>query len=316
MKKILKYGLLVIVAVVVLMTAFYFLFPESVFRIAVDAQRRAADLVRKEVQVDNHRIAYLEGGKGETVILLHGFGANKDSWLAFAKYLKGYHLVIPDIPGFGESSRAPTDHYGMESQVARINRFAEALKLDKFHLAGNSMGGALAASYSAKHARRVLTLALLAPAGVPSQKKSEFVIQMEKGQNLLLPGNEKEYDDLLALIFVQPPPIPAPFKKIFMADMAEHKEFNGKIWKDWQPEKFSLAPALPLISSPVLIMWGDQDKIVDVGGVAFLEKHLKTSRSVILKDTGHTPMIEKPEESAKAYLSFLKEYSMMKGNQK
>jgi len=94
----LKYGLLVIVAVVVLLTAILFPFPESVFRIAVDAQRRAADLVRKEVQVDNHRIAYLEGGKGETVILLHGFGANKDSWLAFAKYLKGYHLVIPTFP--------------------------------------------------------------------------------------------------------------------------------------------------------------------------------------------------------------------------
>jgi abhydrolase domain-containing protein 6 len=195
----------------------------------------------------------------------------------------------------------------MESQVARINRFAEVLKLDQFHLAGNSMGGALAASYSAKYEGRVLTVALLAPAGVPSQKKSEFVMQMEKGRNLLLPGNTKDYDDLLALIFVKPPPIPAPFKKIFMADMAEHKEFNAKIWKDWQPEKFSLAPVLPLILSPVLMIWGDQDKIVDVGGVAFLEKHLKTSKSVIMKDTGHTPMIEKPEESAQAYLNFLKE---------
>lgn len=307
MKKILKYGLLVIVAVVVLLTAFYFLFPESVFKIAVDAQRRAADLVRKEVQVDNHRIAYLEGGSGETVILLHGFGSNKDIWPAFAKHLKGYHLVIPDIPGFGESAQAPTDHYGMESQVARINRFVEVLKLDKFHLAGNSMGGALTASYSAKYAGRVLTIALIAPAGVPSQKKSEFVIQMEKGRNLLLPGNAKDYDDLLALIFVKPPPIPAPFKKILVADMAKHNAFNRKIWKDWQPEKFSLAPVLPLILSPVLIIWGDQDKIVDVGGVAFLEKHLKTSKSVILKDTGHIPMIEKPQESAQAYLNFLKE---------
>jgi pimeloyl-ACP methyl ester carboxylesterase len=89
--------------------------------------------------------------------------------------------------------------------------------------------------------------------------------------------------------------------------MAEHNAFDRKIWKDWQPEKFSLAPALPLISSPVLIIWGEQDKLVNVEGVPFLEKHLKTSRSVILKDTGHTPMIEKPEETAKPYLNFLKE---------
>ena len=307
MKNILKYGLLVIVAVVVLLVAFYYLFPESVFKMVINGQRRSADLVKKEVQVDDHKIVYLEGGKGETVILLHGFGSNKDSWPMFAKYLKGYHLVIPDIPGFGESSQVTADDYGMESQVARINRFVEVLKLDKFHMAGNSMGGALAASYGAKHSERLLTLALLAPAGIPSQKKSEFVMQMEKGRNLLFAGNAKDYDDLLALIFVKPPPIPAPFKKILIAYMADHSKFDKKIWKDWQPEKFSLAPALPLIESPVLIMWGDQDKIVDVGGVAFLEKYLKTSKTVILTDTGHTPMMEKPEESAKSYLSFLKE---------
>ncbi len=89
--------------------------------------------------------------------------------------------------------------------------------------------------------------------------------------------------------------------------MIAHTEFNKKIWKDWQPLKFSLAPILPLIQAPVLIIWGDQDKMTDVGGVAFLEKKLKNCRTVIMKDTGHAPMMEKPEESAKAYLSFLKE---------
>ncbi len=111
MKKFLGYGLLVIVAIFFLLALFYFLFPESVFKLAVNGQRRSADLVKKEVQVDDHRIVYLEGGKGETVVLLHGFALNKDSWAAFAKYLKGYHLVIPDVPGFGESSQVPTDSY-------------------------------------------------------------------------------------------------------------------------------------------------------------------------------------------------------------
>ena len=89
MKKFIGYGLLVIVAIVVLLAGFYFLFPESVFNLAIAAQRRSADLMKKEVQVDDHKIVYLEGGKGEKVILLHGFGANKDFWTAFAKYLKG-----------------------------------------------------------------------------------------------------------------------------------------------------------------------------------------------------------------------------------
>ena len=232
MKKFLKYGLLVVVAVVVLLAGFYFLFPEAVFKLAIDAQRRSADLVKKEVQVDDHRIVYLEGGKGETVILLHGFGGNKDHWTAFAKYLKGYHLVIPDVPGFGESSQVPTDSYSVESQVGRIDRFVEVLKLDKFHMAGNSLGGAFTATYGAKHPEKVLTLALLDTAGAPSQNKSEFVMQLEKGNNLLLASNTEDFDKLMALIFVKMPTIPASFKKIMVADWIAHAEFNKKIWND------------------------------------------------------------------------------------
>jgi abhydrolase domain-containing protein 6 len=307
MKKFLRYGLVVVVAVVVLLAAFYFLFPKAVFKLAIDAQRRSADLVKKEVQVDDHRIVYLEGGKGETVVLLHGFGGNKDHWTAFTKYLKGYHLIIPDVPGFGESSQVLTDNYSVENQVGRIDRFVEVLKFDKFHMAGNSLGGTLTATYGAKHPEKVLTLALLDPAGALSQKKSEFVIQLEKGNNLLLASNTEDYDNLMAFVFVKRPQIPASFKKIIAADLIAHTEFNKKIWNDAQPLQFSLAPFLPLIQSPVLIIWGDQDKMLDVGGVAFLEKNLKNYRTVIMKDMGHAPMFERPEETAKVYVNFLKE---------
>jgi abhydrolase domain-containing protein 6 len=307
MKKILGYVLVVVVAIVVLLAGFYFLFPESVFKLAIDAQRHSADLIKKEVQVDDHKIVYLEGGKGETVVLLHGFGANKDFWTAFAKYLKGYHLVIPDVPGFGESSQVPTDSYSVESQVGRIERFVEVLKLDKFHMAGNSMGGAFTATYGAKHPEKILTLALSDTAGAPSQNKSELVMQLEKGNNLLLANNTEDFDKLMALVYVKTPTIPTPFKKIMVADWITHAEFNKKIWNDWQPSQFTLAAVLPLIQAPVLIIWGDQDKLTDVGGVAFLEKRLKNYRTVIMKDTGHCPMVEKPEETAKAYMGFLNE---------
>jgi len=307
MKKFIKYGMIVIVGVVVLLAAFYFLFPEAVFKLAIDAQRRSADLVKKEVQVDDHRIVYLEGGTGETIVLLHGFGGYKDQWTAFAKYLKGYHLVIPDIPGFGESSQVPTNNYSVESQVGRIDRFVEVHKLDKFHMAGNSMGGAYAATYGAKHPGKVLTLALLDTAGVPSPSKSEFVLQLETGNNLLLAGNTEDVEKLLDLIYAKMPPIPPAFKKILIADWIAHTEFNRKIWNDTNPFQFSLAPVLPLIQAPVLILWGEQDKMLDVGSVVFLEKNLKNHRTVIMKDTGHCPMIERPEETAKAYRSFLNE---------
>lgn len=316
MKKFIGYGLVIVVAVVVLLVGFYFLFPETVFKLAMDAQRRSANLVKKEVQVDGQKIVYLEGGKGDTILLLHGFGGSKDAWTVFSKFLKGYHLVIPDIPGFGESSQVPTQSYNIDNQVGRIERFIEVLKLDTFHIAGNSMGGVFAATYGAAHPEKVLTITLMNTAGAPSPNKSEFVIQLEKGNNLFQINSIEDYNKLMDLIFVKRPAMPAAFKKIIAEDWwIAHTEFNMKIWKDMQStesvefSKYSVGPALSQIQEPVLIIWGDQDKITNIGGVDFLEKHLKNCETAILKDTGHCPMLEKPEETAKAYLNFLKEES-------
>ena len=245
MKKFLKYGMIVVVAVVLLLAGFYFLFPETVFKLAIDAQRRSADLVKKEVQVDDHRIVYLEGGAGETIVLLHGFGGYKDQWTAFAKYLKGYHLVIPDISGFGESSQVPTDNYSVESQVGRIDRFVEVLKLDKFHVAGNSLGGAYAATYDARHPGKVLTLALLDTAGVPFQNKSEFVLQLDKGNNLLLAGNTEDVDKLLALIYAKRPPIPKPSRKSWSRIGSPTQSSTGKYGTTRTRSSFPWRPSFP-----------------------------------------------------------------------
>ena len=310
MIKFIGYVLIVVAAVMVLLVGFYYLFPETVFKLAIDAQRRSADLVKKEVQVDGQKMVYLEGGKGQTVLLLHGFGGNKDVWTAFAKYFKGYHLVIPDIPGFGESSRVTTHSYDIDNQVGRIERFIEVLKLDTFHLAGNSMGGAFAAIYGAAHPEKILSIALMNTAGAPSPNKSEFVMQLEKGNNLFLIRDIEDYNKLMDLIFVKRPAIPASFSKILAADWISNTEFNMKIWDDMlsvESSEFSVGPALSKIDTPVLIIWGDQDKLTDIAGVALLEKNLKNYKTVVMKDTGHVPPIEKPEETAKIYRNFLNE---------
>ena len=313
MKKILvvSLGLLVLV-----FGGIYLLFPETLFNLVVKAGRRYAGLAKKEIQVDDHKIVYLDGGKGQTILLLHGFAANKDNWIRFAKYLtKDYHVVIPDIPGFGESSQIQNENYAAESQLKRIDRFTEVLKLERFHLAGNSMGGMLAGMYGAKYPQKVLTLALLAPGGVGSPSPSEVAILLQKGTNPLLTGNTGDFDRLIKLCFAKPPFIPSQFKKVLAADAVAHRDFNKKIWDDMlgnlTKEALSarenlLKPYLPQIQAPVLIIWGDTDKILDVGGVSVLEKNLKNYQTVIMKDTGHTPMLEKPQETAAYYVSYLK----------
>jgi abhydrolase domain-containing protein 6 len=309
MKKFLGYGLLAVVAVLV---GIYFLFPETLFRLSVDAQRHSAGLVKKEVQVDDHKIVYLEGGTGEAIVLLHGFGGNKDLWTPFAKALTpAHHVIIPDLPGFGESSFVAGDSYDLESQAKRLDRFAEALKLEKYHLAGNSMGGAIAAVYAARYPPKTLTLALMDTAGAKSAKAKEAAKELFKDGNPLLVGTAAGFDRLLQLAFARPPYIPGAFKKIMAREAIARRDENAKIWGDlkWnEPAAFEnmLDPYLPLIQAPVFILWGEKDRLIDVSGVPYLEKHLKHFQTVVMKDAGHMPMTEKPREASALYLSFLK----------
>ncbi|MBA4397577.1 MAG: alpha/beta hydrolase, partial [Syntrophus sp. (in: bacteria)] len=263
MKRILAVVFGLIALFVLLLVGTYFLFPKTVFDLALQAQRNSAGLVRKEIQVDDHKIVYLEGGKGQKILLLHGFGANKDNWTRFAKYLTGdYHVLIPDIPGFGESSQIRKANYDAENQMKRMDRFTEIMKLERFHLAGNSMGGMFAAVYAAKYPRKVSTLALLAPAGVKSPKMSEMAMLIQKGTNPFMAGSPEDFDKLIKLCFVKPPFVPSQFKKILAADAIAHSDFNKKISDDMKlnftgaapsPIETFLEPYLPQIQAPVLI---------------------------------------------------------------
>ena len=85
---------------------FIFAMPERAVRAALDYERRVAGLERREIDLpDGIKYVYLEGGKGEALLLLHGFGANKDNFTRVAKYLTPhYRVIVPDHIGFGESA--------------------------------------------------------------------------------------------------------------------------------------------------------------------------------------------------------------------
>ncbi len=297
----------VALVVILLLAVPYFLFPGFVFNLAQRAARHCAGLEKKAVRAGNDRIVYLEGGKGETVLLLHGYTCNKDFWVQFAKWLTpDYHVVIPDLPGFGDSTKRFDKNYNLDSQVLRIDRFARVLHLKKFHLVGHSMGGAIAALYAARFPQQLSTLALLDPAGVLTAKKSEFLLQWEKGVNILLIGSLADFQRALAVAYVKPPSLPGAFEKVLVAQAMANRKINEKIGHDIANERQALEPLLPRIQAPTLIVWGDQDRIIDISSVPILEKGLKSHRTVILKQTGHMPMIEKPAETAAAYTGFLK----------
>jgi pimeloyl-ACP methyl ester carboxylesterase len=268
---------------------------------------RSFGFVKKEVQVDSDRIVYMDGGQGETVLLLHGFACNKEYRSFFAKYLTGeYHVVIPDLPGFGESTKRHEENYTIDNQMKRFGRFANALGLERFHLAGNSMGGTIAAVYAAKNLRRISTLALLDPWRLKTTKAGKSEMEAIDCLGIRSAGEMEKCDPYF---FVKPPPSTEVFKKAFVAQAIAAKGYNEQILWQLFKEDFALEPFLPMIQAPVCIIWGDQDRICDVSGASVLEKGLKNHQTIILKDTGHFPMIGKPAETAEAYVNFLKNHS-------
>ena len=299
--------LIIILAIIVAAVGGYYAFPEKVAGFLISQARSKAGLSKKTVKIGDHNMVYLEGKTGrETILLLHGYSASKDNWLRLAAYLKDYHVVVPDLPGHGESSKLVSARYDLSSQIERLHKFAGEVKIEKFHIVGNSMGGWFAGAYAARYPAEVISVGLLNAAGVQSPQLSEVMRMGQKGENPLLLKDENDVDRLMSLIFVQPPFMPYPIKKWFSREALANKIINQKIMGDIATDIFSLENDLPKIAAPALILWGEKDKIIDVSSVPVFEKGLKSYKTVIIKDCGHAPMLEKPQETANAYLAFLK----------
>lgn len=305
-----KKAILAVAAIIVAALAVvYFAFPGVMLKAAMTYERGKAGLEEKTVTVGDHTIVYLEGGSGPHVLLIHGFGADKDNWTRFARYLTDhYHVIAPDLPGFGESSKIASANYGVIPQVDRIKAFADTLNIDKFHLAGNSMGGAISGRFAVKYPDRLITLGLFDAAGVQSPKPSELQEILARGDpNPLLVDSPEAYHRLLEFVFVKPPYIPGPILKYLTEQAIAHEASNQKVWNDLRAENKLLEPDLGLIKAPTLILWGDKDRVIDVSSVDVFKAGIPNSTVVIMKDCGHAPMVERPQETAEHYLKFIRQ---------
>jgi len=284
----------------------YFAFPGLMLNAFISMERISAGLTQKSITVDDHKIVYLEGGSGETLLLIHGFGGDKDNWTRFAKHLTSeYHVVIPDLPGFGESSRLKESSYDIKSQVRRVDALALKLGLDKFHIAGNSMGGNITGVYSSNYPKKVRSLTLFATGGITSPVQSEFRKALAKGENRLVVKSVEDFDRLMDFVLEKRPFVPGPLKKYFAEQSFKNREFNEKVMGDLKENPSPLEPLLKGMGMPVLIIWGKNDRVLDVSSVSVLEKGLHNYKTHIIEDCGHIPMLEMPELTAEYYLDFL-----------
>ncbi|MDI6742929.1 MAG: alpha/beta hydrolase [Smithella sp.] len=303
--RIIKAVLLFVIVCVLAGVGFLYLAPQKATSLALDIERKRSGLERKEIKLsDDLNYVYLEGGKGEPLILLHGFGANKDNFTRVARYLTPhYRVIIPDHIGFGESSHPQDADYGALTQAVRIRTLAQALDIDKAHIGGSSMGGHIAMMYAFVYPNETQSLWLLNPGGIWSAPPSELRDVMAKtNKNPLMAKNEDEFAEIFAFVMADPPFIPRPILNVMAQERINNYELEQRIFKTLTSD--SAEKYITGLQTPVLIVFGDQDRAINPATADILHNLMPNSEVIIMKGLGHLPMIEQPRLASADYLKF------------
>ena len=309
---IVLYSSVFVFVVIAALIAFVYLAPEHAVKAALIATRKQSGLVRKEITLPNGLYyAYLEGGQGEPLMLLHGFGGNKDTFTRVARFLvKRYRVIIPDIVGFGESAHPPQADYSLPAQVERLRVLSQGLNLKSLHLGGNSMGGQIALLYAALYPTEVNSLWLLNPAVARSSFKSDVLkVIPESGHNPLIARNVEEFQAVMALGMSKPPFIPKPMLKVLAQERIQNAALEERIFQ--KIINHAVEDQIRGMETPTLIVFGNQDRVIRIETANVLRQLLPNSRLVLVQNAGHVPMFEQPRQCANDYVSFRE--SMLEG---
>ena len=280
--------------------------PERTTAFLFGLDRSRSGLTRKQIDLPGGlRYVYLEGGQGEPLMLLHGFGGDKNHFTRVARHLTPhYRVIVPDQIGFGESSHPPAADYSPVAQATRLHALALALGIGRLHLRGSSMGGQIALSYAALYPSEVGSLWLLAPAGVWSAPLSELANGIQGGgKNMLMANSEEEFAQLFKFVMSRQPFIPRFIKDSMAQEGIVHYDLHARIFEQMLGD-ITLEQRVAGLTTPTLIVWGEQDRVLHVGGASVLRQLLPRSQVIIMPGVGHLPMLERDRQAGADYLSF------------
>jgi len=262
------------------------------------------------VPVGKLRISTLTMGAGPDIILIHGLGATKASLFDAAAALaaEGYRVHALDLPGFGGSSKRPSQ-YGARYFARVILGLMDELGIDRAHFVGNSMGGRVAIEMGLSHPDRVGALALLCPAVAFVRRDFALLVRLLRPELGMLPHSfgrtvvEKQFwsmfadrdkvDPVLADIVVD------EFERIYRSPGARLAFLSSAraIYLEKPFGATGFYPRLGELQAPAMFVWGTGDKLVPSAFSRHVEQWLPTAEQVILEGCGHVPQVERPEQT-------------------
>ena len=259
---------------------------------------------------DGTRMHYWETGNadGPTLLLLHGSYDSADTWEDWLPLLENdFHIVAPDLPGHGLTGKTIANDYKMPAMVVAVHELVEQLGLERFHVAGNSMGANVGWRYTLAHPKRVDRLVLIDSVGYPglgslTVKDPNAVVRFffRYGNPTLMvrSGFEKAVADP-SVITDERAERSVAFTLREEA-RAVHLQRTEEYAVNAQPFQ-----QIPKIEQPTLVLWGELDALIPVAHSKRFDADLPNGELIVYSGIGHMPQLEIPKRSSDDMRRFL-----------
>lgn len=286
--------------------------------------KKSKAVIKKSPKLSNHPgLPYFEAGDPSrpTVLFIHGFGDTKESYLKQAVALRSdYHLIVPDMPGFGPNPRLKDFDYNASNVAQLINEFCERLNLTSVNLVGNSMGGAISCFLYMQNPKRVNSISLLDSAGFYYKDVHSILDEFLEGKNLFLVSDASDYRNLFTRVFHKPPFIPRPVFDYLFENIKGERDWYEKMVADLIHNMENVEEGIEkdlLLNNkikdfkvPVQLIWGENDSLFPIATGKRIAEDAPEVILNIIKNCGHAPHYEKSKECNKLLMDFLSKHTL------
>ncbi|HEY3839793.1 MAG TPA: alpha/beta hydrolase [Bryobacteraceae bacterium] len=268
---------------------------------------RPQEPVGKNATVLGFRLHYREMGRGPTVVLVHGLGADGTRWERnIVPLSRNFRVIALDQIGFGQSDK-PMANYNNRMLSEFLVRFLSSIEVTKATLIGNSMGAQVALRVAVQHPEIVGRLVLVDGGNVRSAGTSEPQPMAPERQRIMNGVTSEEMRELLGLLIHDKNLIT---DRMIDETLMTHLQSSYAIGKILEagPKLNSLSEEeVRTVKSPTLIIWGKNDALTGPAAGERLAKVIPGSRRVVIDDAGHMPQWERPNEFNRVVAEFLKD---------